>query len=76
MTVDKNPIDKIDGVTENRGNAQMQIVIGYKCRWIKRRPWRRYKTKTWMPIYQDIGPGGSKDNIWFTMHRQEKTQEG
>ena len=38
----------------------MQIVIGYKCRWIKRRSWRRYKTKTWMPIYEDLGPGGSK----------------
>ena len=75
MTVDKNPIDKIDGVTENRGNALVQYVKGYKCIWRKKRSWNRYKKKMWMPIYQDIGPGGSKDGIWFSMHRNEKGLE-
>ena len=53
----------------------MLKVIGYKSVWVKKHSWWKYKKREMQPIYEDLGKGASRDEIWTTMHRCEKNLE-
>ena len=55
--------------------CSMLKIVAYKWIWVKRHSWDEYKKRVQMPVYEDLGKGASRDSVWFTLHRSEKTLE-